>query len=312
MHQKSFAKAIIPDLLLIAVAATWGGSYLSAKNLVAATDVNTALTLRYGVALAGMLIFLLIRRSVTLNRHVLLLGVGLGLSQAAILWLETSGVRLTSSSNAGVLISLSLILTPLLEVLVLRRVLPKVFYMMALLGMLGAVLLASGDDLRMLGAGDLLVVVAALVRAGHVIATAKFLKVGDDLPLIISLQIFTGLVIFTCLSSPNLAVSIVRMDESAWADAIFLGLACSVFAFLIQAWAVRRSSAARVSLLMGTEPIWAVAIGVSVGGEFIGPVQALGIACIVVATMFGARIERRARESRMRLPVETGDKIEAA
>ncbi|WP_313812850.1 DMT family transporter [Glutamicibacter sp.] len=311
MHANYSAKALVPDLLLIAVAATWGGSYLSAKNLVAATDVNTALTLRYAVALIGMLIFLLIRRSAVLSRRVAFLGFGLGLSQAAILWLETSGVGLTSSSNAGVLISLSLILTPLLEVLVLRRILPKSFYLMALLAMLGAFLLASVDGLRIPGSGDLLVVAAALVRAVHVIATAKFVQSGDDLPLIVGLQIFTGLAIFTCLSASELAVNISRMGGPAWADAIFLGLACSVFAFLVQAWAVRRSSASRASLLMGTEPIWAVAIGVSFGGDRVGPVQALGIVFIVVATVVGARIERRARERRMLLLSQRSERIQA-
>ncbi|MFJ2617948.1 DMT family transporter [Glutamicibacter sp. NPDC087344] len=298
MQEKSPLTSLAPDLLLIAVAVTWGASYLSAKNLVAATDVTTALTLRYAVAFAGMLFFLLCRRGWRMTRRTTAVGVVLGLSQAAVLWLETAGVGMTSASNAGLLISLSLIFTPLLEVLVLRRVLPVAFYAMALVAMLGALLLASGQGLRLPGTGDLLVLAAAVIRAVHVIATAKFLKPTDDLPLIVGLQLFAGLLIFLFLGAPNLGQGLGSMGPAAWVDAVFLGLACSVFAFLVQAWAVRRSSAARASLLMGTEPVWAVAIGVTLGGDHIAPVQAAGMVLIVLATLVGARIERRARERR--------------
>ena len=39
---------------------------------------------------------------------------------------------------------------------------------------------------------------------------------------------------------------------------------------------VRRTSASRASLLMGTEPLWAVAAGVVVAGETLGWLGALG------------------------------------
>jgi drug/metabolite transporter (DMT)-like permease len=70
-----------------------------------------------------------------------------------------------------------------------------------------------------------------------------------------------------------------------------------VFAFLAQMWAIRRTSAARASLLMGTEPIWAVLVGVSLGSETLGLIGAAGAILIVAGTFWGQRIEAGHRTS---------------
>jgi drug/metabolite transporter (DMT)-like permease len=94
---------------------------------------------------------------------------------------------------------------------------------------------------------------------------------------------------------------LVRAIESfgpqEWLGVLYLGLACSVFAFLAQMWAIRRTSAARASLLMGTEPIWAVLTGITLGGEVLGVIGVLGAVLIVAATYRGQRVEAAHRGS---------------
>ena len=46
---------------------------------------------------------------------------------------------------------------------------------------------------------------------------------------------------------------------------------------------------------MGTEPVWALLVGVLIAGEVIGPLGALGVALIIVASYVGQAIERRHR-----------------
>jgi drug/metabolite transporter (DMT)-like permease len=72
---------------------------------------------------------------------------------------------------------------------------------------------------------------------------------------------------------------------------------CSLFAFVVQLWAVQRTSASRASILMGTEPVWALLVGVVLAGEAIGPIGAGGAALIVAASYAGQAIERRHRAS---------------
>ncbi|MCF2527971.1 EamA family transporter [Yinghuangia soli] len=64
---------------------------------------------------------------------------------------------------------------------------------------------------------------------------------------------------------------------------------------MAQTWAVQRTSASRATLLLGTEPVWAVAVGAGVGGEALTAVTGLGAATVVAGTYWGQAIERRHR-----------------
>lgn len=294
-----------PDLLLVLVAIVWGGSYLSAKHLVAEIGVEPTLALRYGIGALGMLVFVLVSRTGRAGTRLILSGALLGCSQAGILWLETAGVGRTSATNAGILISLSLILTPLLEAALLKRSLPLPFYLAASGAVVGIALLASGTGgLRMPTSGDLLVLGAAILRAAHVTATARVLRKNDSVVILVTVQMLIGAVLFAALAAPSAASWMPRLTIAGGANAAFLGLGCSVFAFLVQAWAVQRTSAARAALLMGTEPLWAALIGIVIGAESLGLVQILGAALIVTGSLAGSTIERRSRERRAQLRPE--------
>jgi drug/metabolite transporter (DMT)-like permease len=104
-------------------------------------------------------------------------------------------------------------------------------------------------------------------------------------------------IVFTILAAPSLPGAFVNMTAGAWFDVAFLGLVCSVFAFAIELWAVRRTSAARASILLGTEPVWAVAVGCLLGGEILGWIGAFGGVLIVAASQAGSAIERRHRRA---------------
>ncbi len=54
-------------------------------------------------------------------------------------------------------------------------------------------------------------------------------------------------------------------------------------------WAVRRTSPSRVSLLLGTEPLWAAAAGIALGGERLGALGLAGGALVLVGTAWGRR-----------------------
>ncbi|NED79635.1 DMT family transporter, partial [Streptomyces sp. SID11233] len=71
---------------------------------------------------------------------------------------------------------------------------------------------------------------------------------------------------------------------------LYLALLCGVFAFLAQTWAVQRTSASRASLLLGTEPVWAVATGLALGGEHLTPWSATGAALLLTGTYWGQAV----------------------
>ncbi|MGW4567573.1 DMT family transporter [Streptomyces sp. NPDC004561] len=308
------------DALLLVVAIAWGSTYLAAKDLVTAKTVIAILGLRFlitAVAMAPLCVRRLRRASGAEVGTGLLLGVIL----AAIMTFETFGIAGTSATNAGLIISLTIVMTPLLENLVARSWLPPAFFAAAVIAVVGVALLAAGSSLRAPSVGDLLVLVAAAIRAVHVtVMHRRSAKRQFDSLNLTWLQLSVGAVVF-CAASPfagdSAAAVAWRLDPAQWGDLLYLALVCTVFAFFIQMWAVRTTSPSRVSLLLGTEPIWALAVGVILGGDHIGYTGILGAALVIGGTNWGRRVERAHRErgtaeaAHATQPLEPSETVEA-
>jgi drug/metabolite transporter (DMT)-like permease len=128
------------------------------------------------------------------------------------------------------------------------------------------------------------------------VALVGRLTAAEDIrPLSLTVvQTYVGTALFAVTAAaavPKLA----HAGASAWAEMAYLAVFCSVFAFVAQTWAVRRTSASRASLLLGTEPIWAVAAGVALGGEHLAAPAAAGAVLMLGGTYWGQAIERAHR-----------------
>lgn len=296
MKQTGVRAGYAVDAVLMGVALVWGSSYLVAKDLTMVAPVVIVLALRYVISAVALgLVCLGVRPTVTGVREVGV-GVVLGCSQAAVLTLETFGVSGTTATNAGLIISLTVVFTPLLESVWARVPLPASFFAATTVAVVGVALLVSADGFRAPGWGDALMLAAAAVRAVHVSLIGRLTHARSYSSLMLTtIQMAVGALILTVAASSQLGVAVAHLSLAAWAQLAYLALACTVFAFLAQTWAVRRTSPSRASLLMGTEPVWAVAVGVSLGGEDLAPVGALGALLIVAATYCGQHIERTHR-----------------
>lgn len=274
------------DGVLLAVAVVWGSSYLTAKAATEALPVLIVLFLRY--ALGALACLPALRGSRALTRDERTYGVLLGLTQAAVLVLETYGVAHTSAGNAGLIISLTLVLTPVLD----RAVLPGRFFLAAGACVAGVGLLVSGHGLRAPGAGDLLMLAAAVVRAGHVVLLGRVTARRALRPFqLTAVQSVVGAVLFLVPAAPGLP-QLARTGAATWAQLLHLALFCGLFAFLAQTWAVQRTSPTRAGLLLGTEPVWALLTGVALGGDRLTALSLLGAALIVGGTYWGQALER--------------------
>lgn len=116
-----------------------------------------------------------------------------------------------------------------------------------------------------------------------------------DTVTLTTLQTAVGSLAFTAAAAPTLVSAVHGYGLAQWLGVLYLALGCSVFAFLVQLWAIRRTSAARASLLLGTEPVWAVLIGVGIGGEHPNAATVAGIALVLVGAYWGQRAETEHR-----------------
>jgi drug/metabolite transporter (DMT)-like permease len=277
------------DLALLAVALVWGSSYLAAKEVVDADSVPAFLALRFAIA-AGVLALVLGRRVARIGRAELLAGSMFGVILTAICVCETYGVTGTSASNAGLIMALAVVITPLLGG---RRAVAPVFYAPAAMVVLGCLALTQSGGLALPGAGDALIAAAAVLRAVHVTVMSRTSAQRLLDPAAVTLVQLATVAVLTAMPACALGQfsAVPQMSGRDWALTAYLALACTVFAFGVQMWAVRYSSPARMSLLLGTEPLWAVAIGVGLAGDPVTAFGALGAALVVAGTNWGRIVD---------------------
>ena len=282
------------DLALLAVALAWGSSYLAAKDSVTTDAVFAFLTIRFGIAAVGLALVVAPRLR-GLTRSELAWGSVFGAILSMVLVLETFGVTKTSAANAGLIISLTMVLTPLLD----RRAgiprLPATFYFSAAVAVAGVGLLTQSGGFAAPSLGDLLMLLAAVVRSVHVIVISR---VSADRPLdpgrVTLVQFGSALGVFVAMSATTgrgVVEVATQMTAHSWLLVLHLALSCTVFAFVVQMWAARRTSATRVSVLLGTEPMWAAAIGVTVAGDPVTVVGVVGAALILTGTYLARTVE---------------------
>ncbi|MFF5786056.1 DMT family transporter [Streptomyces sp. NPDC012693] len=298
-------RAWLTDLPVLLVAVVWGASYLAAKGITTTHTVIAVLVLRFAVVLPVLVVAGWARLR-ALSAAQWRGAATLGLILSGIFLLETYGVVHTSATNAGLIISLTMIFTPLAEAAVHRArpradgsagaaPMPRAFLAAAALSVTGVVLLTQGGGFTAPSLGDLLMLLAAVARTVHVLAMSRTKAVqGADSLSLTTVQLGAAVAVFAVIAAfPGTGASpwAVALDfgPREWAGLLFLSVFCTLFAFAVQMWAVRRTSPSRVSLLLGTEPLWAAAAGIALAGDRPGVLGLAGAVLVLAGTSWGRR-----------------------
>jgi drug/metabolite transporter (DMT)-like permease len=283
------------DVLLLATAIFWGGSYLAAKDLTEHASVNSILAFRFTAAAVIMTLIVLARGN-KFSRADWQLGALYGVAVGTIMQIETNGIKLTSATNAGLIISLTIIFTPILESLWSRSWLPRKFFIAAVGAIVGVALLVSGNGFKEPNLGDALMLGAAILRAITTTAQGKLAegrKVSSFNVTVVQLSV-CGLS-YLALDFGGTVRLVTEFETQQWLNMAFLVLLCTVFGFVALQYGILRTSPSRASLLLSTEPIWAVLTAMVFGGEQLFLVGFIGAALIIGCSYWGLGIENRHR-----------------
>ncbi|MGI4858814.1 MAG: DMT family transporter [Janthinobacterium lividum] len=279
---------LLSDLLLLAVAVVWGSSYGAVKSALVVYPVLSLLALRFGMT------FVLLSPALRPLRHADakawrgVLGVG-GLLLGVFL-AETFGVLLTRAANAAFLISLTVVMTPLVEWWLLRRRPGRIEGGAAVVSLLGAWLLAD-DGAWHFHVGDALILVAAVLRALNVCVSKRVMRDSTLPPLSVTAVqsgvVAVGSMTIALLFAPRQwqPAPSFAAHASFWVVVAYLVLACTLFAFLVQNYAIKRSSPTRVALLMGSEPAFGALFACLWLGERLSATAWTGGGLIVLASL---------------------------
>jgi drug/metabolite transporter (DMT)-like permease len=275
--------------------AAWGSTFFLIKDLVTRMPVADLLAIRF--AIASVALGLIAAHRIHLSRPVVIYGVLLGLLYGSAQILQTAGLSHTSASVSGFVTGLYVVATPLLTAIILRRRIPPLTWVAAVLATLGlGVLALRGVSI---GYGELLTLISAVIYAGHIVALGRFSSPETTLSLsLVQLSMITLLTAVAALwptagSAPGIQLPGSLHD---WLVVLYLALIASALTMVLQTWAQAHIEPSRAAVIMAMEPVWAAAFAVALGGESITARMIIGGLAIVSAMYLVERPQRRRTE----------------
>lgn len=266
---------MIALLILVAVTAVWGITFVQVKDAVAIYPLFAFLALRFGIASIALAPF-----GATRVRGLGRAGVGAATLVGSLLGagyaLQTAGLHRTSVSSAGFVTGMYVVLTPLLGLALFRRRVGRAAWIGVAVATAGLALL-SGVHAGSV-TGDLLVLAGAAVYALQIVLMERYAPRYDAFAftLVEMLAAFAGLGVVALRDLP------VPHGWTVWGALLVTGIFASALAFLAQTWAQRKTSATRTALVFALEPVWAALFGFTLAGDRLGVLGWTGCAVIML------------------------------
>ncbi len=233
-------------LIIASVATVWGfGFPMTRIVLDGGLSVGALMSIRF--LLAGLLLFAVIRaKGIPITRRGVLDGIWLGAVMVVVFWLQTDGMRFTTTARAGFITGLYVLFTPLVAVAIAQRV--------KLASALGAVIAAYGMYLLVhlpggwwtgWNRGDVEILLCAILCAVHIVMMGAFVRHSEAWLLAGSQVVTSGVVsiIVTAFLPSPYGFQAAPEALSHWPVAgatLYLALFSTVFAFWGQATAQTR------------------------------------------------------------------------
>lgn len=245
-------KQIKADLMLLMITVFWGASYMLTKLGLGDLEPFNLTAIRFIIAfiLSGAVFHKQIlsadKKTIKYSLILSILLVGMFISM-------TYGLQYTTASNAGFLISLSVVLIPVISYLFLKQNIEKKIIFSLCLVVIGIALLTLDTQFKV-NVGDLLCLLCALFCAVHVVVIGIFTREVDSIALGILQLGFAGLfcIIISMLTEnvkiPNTPVS--------WFSVLMLSIFCTAVGYIVQSTAQQYTSATHTGLILSLEPVF--------------------------------------------------------
>ena len=282
----------VPLVAVIAVTAVWGVTFVQVKDAVEIYPLFAFLAVRYGIA-TGALALAGAGRLSSLGRSGLAAGTVIGALLGAGIALQTAGLERTTVSSTGFITGLYVVFTPLFGLLLFRTRVGLEVWLGVCLSVIGLAMLA-GVHVGSTG-GNLLVLASAAAQALQILMVERYARRYDAiaLTLVTMAACFAGFLVIAVM----LGQLEVPRGWTVWGALLVTGVFASALAYLIQIWAQRRISAARIALVFALETVFAGLFGYALAGDRLGWLGWGGcgviLAAIVIAEPFAAATLRR-------------------
>ena len=270
---------LIYTLLLVAVTAVWGWTFVVVQDAIAIYGVIPFLAVRFVLAGAALTPVY----ATKLKLRTLLVGGGIGAVLAAAYLFQTLGLLFTTPTNTGFITGLFVVFAPLADRLLFGTNIPRQVILATVLSLIGMALLAGGGP-EGPNLGDFLTLLCAAALGLHIALLSRYAASYHAGALTLA-QILAVALLFVVVWPFFDPVSLP--PAGVWVALLITGLLASAGAFLVQTTVQQYIPAARTAIIMTMEPVFAALFGYWLAGDRLVAVQILGALMILSALVIG-------------------------
>jgi len=244
--------SVVADLLLLLVALIWGLTFPAIKDALEGITPFAFLTIRFSIACI-FLVVIYSKNMVKINRYNLKAGILIGTALFLGYSFQTVGIQYTTASNAAFITGLAVVMVPVLNIPITRK-LPNKY------AILGAVSAAFGLGLLSLNAGfsinhgDFLVFLCAVAFATHILLVSKYAPNMDSTLLTIiqigAVAFFSGILTISLETLPT------RFTREVWIALAICAIPATSLAYWIQNKVQQYTSPTRTAIVFSMEPVF--------------------------------------------------------
>lgn len=279
-------KRLLADFILLCVAFIWGATFVLVQQAISFLEPFTFNAVRFLFAALLLFIwFIFFNRDQInkINKKLFISGLFIGGSLFLGYALQTMGLLYTTSSKAGFITGLSVVLVPLLGFFILKQKPRAIAITGSIVAVIGLFLLTVGDSFT-LNQGDALVLGCAIAFAMHIILTGKY---TNDFPsMLLTITQITGVAIFSSIGALVFEDWKVVFDRDIILQreviiALFVtAVLATAFAFFAQTKLQQYTTPTRVALIFAMEPVFAAITAYYWADERLGVLAIIG--CLLI------------------------------
>lgn len=290
----------LADSVLLLVTFVWGITFVMIQNAISFLEPFSFNGVRFLSAALFLVLWLILvdRKQISLlTPRLLLSGMFLGLFLFIGYASQTAGLLYTTSSKAGFITGLSVVLVPLFSFLLMKQKPGRNAVIGVLVATAGLFLLTM-TGVSPLNKGDGLVFICAIGFAFHILFTGKYSSLYPSLLLTI-VQIATVGILssFSALLFEDWEKAFkpeVILSEEVLLALLVTSLFATAIAFLAQTAFQKHTSATRVALIFAMEPVFAAGAGYFWAGDVL-TFSALGGCLLIFAGMIFSELPSRSK-----------------
>jgi len=282
------------DAAMLLVTLFWGLTFPAIRVAVTDLDPFVFVAARFSLALLCFAPFVLAHREARAGLRAALVP---GLVLAALSWAayvsQTIGLTRIGAGRAAFITGISVILVPLLAPL-FHAGRPKFLELVAALVATGGLFLLTDPRGGGISAGDLWVLLCALLYAVYILVLQIFLR-REPNPISLAFTQVLGVAILACLTLPLAGEnSAADFTGRAWAALFFCATLATIGTFWLQARFQRDTTPQRVALIFAMEPVFATLFAFWILHEWLPALGIVGAALILISVVGVELLDRPA------------------